>query len=112
MQQKLFQFNDTLKNTAVSFYLVISLQRESILFIQATAGLAITGDRMSIVNDIFEFLSSVNAVPSQRPSQALTSNHIETVIQLLQSWPSSQVFPGAASVSSNSDEQFFTNDLQ
>ncbi|EKM82501.1 hypothetical protein AGABI1DRAFT_34287 [Agaricus bisporus var. burnettii JB137-S8] len=75
MQQKLFQFNDTLKNTA------------------ATAGLAITGDRMSIVNDIFEFLSSVNAVPSQRPSQALTSNHIEIVIQLLQSWPSSQVFP-------------------
>lgn len=39
-------------------------------------------------------LSSVAASPAQRPSKALTSVHVETLIQVLERWPSSQVFPG------------------
>lgn len=96
MQQKFFQFNDALKNDAVSPNWVLLLKCESNLYLEMTNGLAISNDRTPIVDDIFKFMSSVTATPPQQPPKVLTSVHVETVIQLLQNWPSSQVFPGAA----------------
>jgi phospholipase A-2-activating protein len=39
-------------------------------------------------------LSQLTSTPPKAPSISLTAAHIETVIQILDRWPSSQCFPG------------------
>ncbi|KAF9446337.1 phospholipase A-2-activating protein [Macrolepiota fuliginosa MF-IS2] len=74
MQGKFSQFNDALKGDS------------------STSSLAIPPESPAI-NKIFAYLSQVTASPPQRPSKPLTSGDVEVVIQLLERWPSSQLFP-------------------
>ncbi|KAF5358106.1 hypothetical protein D9756_001377 [Leucocoprinus leucothites] len=75
MQGKLSQFNEIL-GSGVS-----------------TSALAFSSEQSSTINEIFEYLSRVTATPPQRPAKPLAFGHIEAVLQLLERWPSSHIFP-------------------
>lgn len=94
MQGKLSQFNDTLKSNAVSRSMSMHYHKLADFSVQTTADLAMTPEQSSTINEIFTYLSQVIASPSHRPSKPLTSGHVDTVIQLLDRWPSAQLFPG------------------
>ena len=50
-------------------------------------------DEITLVDEIFIYLSQITASPSQQPSEPLTHVHVEAIIQILDRWPSSQRFP-------------------
>ena len=51
-------------------------------------------EELSNVEETFAYLSAVTATPPGRPNKSLNANHVESVIQVLDRWPSSQRFPG------------------
>ena len=48
------------------------------------------------IDETFDYLTSVTASPPRRPSTSLTATHVESIIQILERWPSSQRFPGSS----------------
>ena len=51
-------------------------------------------EEVNRIDETFDYLSSVTASPPRTPSSSLTAAHVESIIQILERWPSSQRFPG------------------
>ncbi|TFK76208.1 phospholipase A-2-activating protein [Pluteus cervinus] len=75
MQGKLFQFDDALRNEIT------------------TSSMAMYPDELTAVEETFTYLAAVASTGSQQPSTRLNATHIEPVIQILERWPVSQLFP-------------------
>jgi phospholipase A-2-activating protein len=75
MQAKLFQFNDDLRNEI------------------STSSLAMYPDEVNLIDEAFTYLTHALAVPPIPQTVALSVNHFEAIIQILDRWPLSQRFP-------------------
>lgn len=51
---------------------------------------------LNLVEETFAYLGQAVARPLDPPAKKLTSGHIEAIIQLLERWPQSQLFPRAS----------------
>ncbi|KAG6837276.1 hypothetical protein H0H93_012281 [Arthromyces matolae] len=76
MQGKLQQFDEVLRNEI------------------STSTLAMYPEEIGKIDEMFDFLSAATATPPRSPPNSLTASHVETIIGLLERWPSSQRFPG------------------
>lgn len=56
-------------------------------------------DEMIKIEEAFDFLDAATVTPPRRPTVILAAGHVETIIQVLERWPSLQRFPGMSSVS-------------
>ncbi|KAG6889830.1 hypothetical protein C0995_014307 [Termitomyces sp. Mi166 len=75
MQGKLQQFDEALRNEI------------------STSSLAMYPDEIVKIEEAFDFLNAATATPRRRPNGTLAAAHIETIIQVLERWPSLQRFP-------------------
>ncbi|KAI0748494.1 phospholipase A-2-activating protein [Daedaleopsis nitida] len=75
MQAKLYQFDQALRNEI------------------STAYLAMYPQELSMVEETFTYLTQVVAHPLDPPSKKLTGSHVDAIVQLLERWPQSQLFP-------------------
>lgn len=75
MQGKLHQFDEALQ-TEIS-----------------TSSLAMYPEEVTRIDETFDYLTEVTASPPRHPSTSLTAAHVESIIQILERWPSSQRFP-------------------
>ncbi|KDR73567.1 hypothetical protein GALMADRAFT_72349 [Galerina marginata CBS 339.88] len=75
MQSKLFQFDDALQHEI------------------STSSLAMYPDEINTLSETFLYLTQISSTPPIRPTNKLTSAHVEAIISILERWPSSQRFP-------------------
>ncbi|OSD08506.1 phospholipase A-2-activating protein [Trametes coccinea BRFM310] len=75
MQAKLYQFDQALRNEISTGYLAMYPQE------------------LNLIDETFTYLAQAVSHPLDPPSKKLTSNHIDAIIQLLERWPQSQIFP-------------------
>ncbi|TFK94785.1 phospholipase A-2-activating protein [Polyporus arcularius HHB13444] len=75
MQAKLYQFDQALRNEISTGYLAMYPQE------------------LNLIEETFTYLTQAVSHPLDPPSKKLTHNHIDAIIQLLERWPQSQLFP-------------------
>ncbi|KAI0822742.1 phospholipase A-2-activating protein [Trametes gibbosa] len=75
MQAKLYQFDQALRNEISTGYLAMYPQE------------------LNLIDETFTYLAQAVSHPLDPPSKKLTSHHIDAIIQLLERWPQSQIFP-------------------
>ncbi|KAG6868823.1 hypothetical protein C0993_009705 [Termitomyces sp. T159_Od127] len=75
MQGKLLQFDEALRNEI------------------STSSLAMNPDELTKIEEAFNFLNAATATPRRQPAVTLAAVHVETIIQVLERWPSLQRFP-------------------
>ncbi|KAI0362495.1 phospholipase A-2-activating protein [Trametes cingulata] len=75
MQAKLYQFDQALRNEISTGYLAMYPQE------------------LNLIDETFTYLAQAVSHPLDPPSKKLTGNHIDAIIQLLERWPQSQIFP-------------------
>ncbi|KAG5715692.1 Phospholipase A-2-activating protein [Termitomyces sp. T112] len=75
MQGKLQQFDEALRNEI------------------STSSLALYPDEVTRIEEAFDYLNAATATPPRQPTVILTAAHVETIIQVLERWPSLQRFP-------------------
>ncbi|EJF66161.1 phospholipase A-2-activating protein [Dichomitus squalens LYAD-421 SS1] len=75
MQAKLYQFDQALRNEISTGYLAMYPQE------------------LNLIEETFAYLAQAVSHPLDPPSKKLTHNHIDAIIQLLERWPQSQLFP-------------------
>ena len=97
MQAKLYQFDQALKAEIVSGTPEVAGDRVYPLitfpFRQSTSSLAMYPQELNLIEETFTYLTQVVSHPTEPPSKKLTSSHIDAIIQLLERWPQSQLFP-------------------
>ncbi|CDO73615.1 hypothetical protein BN946_scf185014.g85 [Trametes cinnabarina] len=59
----------------------------------STGYLAMYPQELNLIEETFTYLGQAVSHPLDPPSKKLTSNHIDAIIQLLERWPQSQIFP-------------------
>lgn len=97
MQNKLYQFDQALRNEIVSvFYTCLNSTDSFVLGYppQLTASLAMFNQELGLIEEDFSYLSQVLSTPPKHPSISINSSHIDAIIALLDRWPVSQRFPG------------------
>ncbi|KAI0636627.1 phospholipase A-2-activating protein [Trametes polyzona] len=75
MQAKLYQFDQALRNEISTGYLAMYPQE------------------LNLIDETFTYLAQAVSHPLDPPVKKLTGNHIDAIIQLLERWPQSQIFP-------------------
>ncbi|KAI0782211.1 phospholipase A-2-activating protein [Abortiporus biennis] len=75
MQAKFYQFDEVLRNEI------------------STSSLAMYNKELALIDESFAYLNQAVTHPSSPPATPLTVAHIDTIIALLERWPSSQRFP-------------------
>ncbi|KAI0807771.1 phospholipase A-2-activating protein [Fomes fomentarius] len=75
MQAKLYQFDQALRNEI------------------STAYLAMYPQELSLIEETFTYLTQAVSHPLEPPTKKLTGHHVDAIIQLLERWPQSQLFP-------------------
>ncbi|KAM5530207.1 hypothetical protein V8D89_016121 [Ganoderma adspersum] len=75
MQAKLYQFDQALRNEI------------------STSNLAMYPQELNLIEETFAYLTQAVSHPLDPPSKKLTHNHVDAMIQLLERWPQSQLFP-------------------
>ncbi|RPD66480.1 phospholipase A-2-activating protein [Lentinus tigrinus ALCF2SS1-7] len=75
MQAKLYQFDQALRNEISTGYLAMYPQE------------------LNSIEETFTYLTQAVSHPLDPPSKKLTGSHIDAIIQLLERWPQSQLFP-------------------
>ncbi|KAI0672866.1 phospholipase A-2-activating protein [Trametes maxima] len=75
MQAKLYQFDQALRNEISTGYLAMYPQE------------------LNLIDETFTYLAQAVSHPLDPPSKKLTNHHIDAIIQLLERWPQSQIFP-------------------
>ncbi|KAI0780583.1 phospholipase A-2-activating protein [Trametes elegans] len=75
MQAKLYQFDQALRNEISTGYLAMYPQE------------------LNLIDETFTYLAQAVSHPLDPPAKKLTSAHIDAIIQLLERWPQSQIFP-------------------
>ena len=63
---------------------------------QSTSSLGMYPQELNLVEETFAYLGQAVARSLDPPAKKLTSGHIEAIIQLLERWPQSQLFPRAS----------------
>ena len=48
---------------------------------------------LNLIEETFTYLTQAVSHPLDPPSKRLTGSHIDAIIQLLERWPQSQLFP-------------------
>ena len=95
MQAKLYQFDQALRNEIVSTHRRLCKQAIDDSLSQSTGYLAMYPQELNLIEETFTYLTQAVSHPLDPPSKKLTHNHIDAIIQLLERWPQSQLFPRA-----------------
>ena len=61
--------------------------------LQSTSNLAMYPQELNLIEETFAYLTQAVSHPLDPPSKKLTHNHVDAMIQLLERWPQSQLFP-------------------
>lgn len=66
--------------------------------VQSTGYLAMYPQELNSIEETFTYLTQAVSHPLDPPSKKLTGSHIDAIIQLLERWPQSQLFPRACNL--------------
>jgi phospholipase A-2-activating protein len=96
MQAKLNQFDDAFRHEIVSCSYHTASRRFGLrhIFDKSTYSLALYPKEISLLDDLFSYLSQVVASLAVSPTSPLKPAHVEVILQILDRWPESQLFPG------------------
>ena len=63
------------------------------MMLQSTSSLGMYPQELNLIEETFTYLTQAVSHPLDPPSKRLTGSHIDAIIQLLERWPQSQLFP-------------------
>ncbi len=93
MQAKLYQFDQALRNEIVGVQILPGYDGTDASFAQSTSNLAMYPQELNLIEETFAYLTQAVSHPLDPPSKKLTHNHVDAMIQLLERWTQSQLFP-------------------